>query len=799
MGRVLNHTQCTPKSCSGTPFSVSYSYDLAGNLLTGSNGVGVTLSYGYDAAARPTQVVSSMNDSQHPATLATIDPSVGYYPTGGLRKLTFANNLTQTAVFNSLLQPCRVNVNSSGTALGACADAIPSGNVQDFNYTFASGSNNGNVTSWTAVGAQAFTRAFSYDALNRLSTLNQTSGNATGCGSAFSVSWNYDAWGNRTDQNVTSGSCNAFHASVDANNRLSGAPYQYDAAGNLTQDASHHYFYDAENRLVQVEGTFGTCSTATACYLYDALGHRVEKQTGSAYVDYVHDLDGNVVSEYCTNCSGYTGWSEGYVYLGGSLLAQYAQGTTFFAHSDHLGSTRLLTGLGSNLVSNAGFESGETNWSSNNASLIVAVTDPTRAHSGSGYIQISESDPSTGPSIVGQPIAVQAGDQITFGGWVYLESGGGGALGWWMETMDANHNVTNWIGAGASPTTSGWTLQSNTYTIPSGVAYVALYATNWKPTSPAVIRVDDGFLIDNRSSLQITQSLDYLPFGELNSSDSAVTSHKFTGLERDGETGLDHTLFRKYSSTLGRWTTPDPASLSVASPAFPQSWNRYAYVENDPMDWIDPLGLCKNKPCMTGPQCRYPQNWSHCDHEPIALAEYCGITGELCASNNPNAANCTSFGIAVPCGSIGNGFAAISVIDYGKDPDLCIPNPSLCTTIFLIDLGTGGRGGGNTSGNPRCGAPPFPSCVPPTVSATPKLTFRPPSWQNFTHQFLPCYGGQLLGNFLGNDDQAGVTAGTIALASKLPKLGGPLLVLWTGLNAFKAGSDCAVASRAVYQ
>ncbi len=197
--------------------------------------------------------------------------------------------------------------------------------------------------------------------------------------------------------------------------------------------------------------------------------------------------------------------------------------------------------------------------------------------------------------------ALTAGMSISVAGFAFtrklsvLESAllpfGGGALGWWMETMDANHNVTNWIGADASPTTSGWTLQSNIYTIPSGVAYAALYATNWQPTSPAVIRVDDGFLIDNRSSLQVVQNLDYLPFGELNSSDSAVTSHKFTGDERDGETGLDHTLFRKYSSTLGRWTTPDPASLSVASPAFPQSWNRYSYVLNNPMNLLDPSGL----------------------------------------------------------------------------------------------------------------------------------------------------------------------------------------------------------------
>ncbi|HZS71437.1 MAG TPA: RHS repeat-associated core domain-containing protein, partial [Candidatus Acidoferrum sp.] len=42
---------------------------------------------------------------------------------------------------------------------------------------------------------------------------------------------------------------------------------------------------------------------------------------------------------------------------------------------------------------------------------------------------------------------------------------------------------------------------------------------------------------------------------------------------------------------VGRWTTPDPASLSVASPAFPQSWNRYSYVLNNPMNLLDPSGL----------------------------------------------------------------------------------------------------------------------------------------------------------------------------------------------------------------
>jgi len=69
---------------------------------------------------------------------------------------------------------------------------------------------------------------------------------------------------------------------------------------------------------------------------------------------------------------------------------------------------------------------------------------------------------------------------------------------------------------------------------------------------------------------------------------------KFTGLWRDDETGLDHTLYRKYSSTLGRWLSPDPMAGSIMNP---QSLNRYAYVMNNPVNFIDPLGLDE---CMTG-------------------------------------------------------------------------------------------------------------------------------------------------------------------------------------------------------
>src|ERR1019366_10518461 len=105
-----------------------------------------------------------------------------------------------------------------------------------YGFNYGSG-DNGNVMSWTATGAQSFSRSYAYDALNRLSTMSSPGSACSG------LSWSDDAWGNRTDQTVTGGTCNTFHQSADGNNRLSGTPYQYDAAGNMTHDASHSYTY----------------------------------------------------------------------------------------------------------------------------------------------------------------------------------------------------------------------------------------------------------------------------------------------------------------------------------------------------------------------------------------------------------------------------------------------------------------------------------------------------------------------------------------------------------------------------
>ena len=93
---------------------------------------------------------------------------------------------------------------------------------------------------------------------------------------------------------------------------------------------------------------------------------------------------------------------------------------------------------------------------------------------------------------------------------------------------------------------------------------------------------------------------DYFPFGEeiagaLRSATygyggATNTKQKFTGYERDDETGLDYAQARYMSSKQGRFTSVDPDGIGAAI-SEPQSWNGYAYVGNRPTVITDPSGL----------------------------------------------------------------------------------------------------------------------------------------------------------------------------------------------------------------
>jgi RHS repeat-associated protein len=102
-------------------------------------------------------------------------------------------------------------------------------------------------------------------------------------------------------------------------------------------------------------------------------------------------------------------------------------------------------------------------------------------------------------------------------------------------------------------------------------------------------------LVSNDNGVQ-TAIHAYYPFGaELNlPSETPVELMKFTGHERDqlasNPNTLDYMHARFEMGTMGRFLSVDPV---LGDPARPQTWNRYGYVENNPVRLTDPDGRCE--------------------------------------------------------------------------------------------------------------------------------------------------------------------------------------------------------------
>jgi eukaryotic-like serine/threonine-protein kinase len=110
------------------------------------------------------------------------------------------------------------------------------------------------------------------------------------------------------------------------------------------------------------------------------------------------------------------------------------------------------------------------------------------------------------------------------------------------------------------------------------------------------------------------------------------------------ETGLTHALFRQLSTAEGRWISPDPAGMAAVDPTNPQSWNRYAYVENTPVNAADPLGLhCPVY--VAAPNCGSKDTWGGGDN--WTYADWFGGGGGGGFSIGISGSACSDF---MPCG-----------------------------------------------------------------------------------------------------------------------------------------------------
>ncbi|MGC2831876.1 MAG: RHS repeat-associated core domain-containing protein, partial [Candidatus Acidiferrum sp.] len=85
---------------------------------------------------------------------------------------------------------------------------------------------------------------------------------------------------------------------------------------------------------------------------------------------------------------------------------------------------------------------------------------------------------------------------------------------------------------------------------------------------------------------QVNGSQGSYPFGDSWYSSNG-NEFAFTSYQRDAESGLDYAMARYYDSTAGRFCSADPVG---GQPDDPQTWDRYSYVRNDPINLTDPNG-----------------------------------------------------------------------------------------------------------------------------------------------------------------------------------------------------------------
>ena len=321
LGRVLTGKQTT----AGQEYLMSYGYDLAGNMTSETYPSGKVMLMEYEAAGRLAGVKKQGSATYYAgSSAADLSNRIGYTAHGAIATMKMGNGLWEHMSYNSRLQP---------EEIGLGTNSISSG-VFKLNYTYGTTDNNGNVQTqkMTIPGlSQSLFQSYSYDSLNRLEEARENQG--TGFGTQYwKQRFTYDRYGNRnfgagTTPNVM-GSDPVISQSNNRINILASPGYGYDLAGNLTSmpDAMGNATmeYDGENRQVKfTKGGSGAIST----YSYDGDGHRVKRVTSGVTTIFVYNIVGQLIAEYDDVTSPPQG-----------------SGGTSYLTTDHLGSTRVVTG-----------------------------------------------------------------------------------------------------------------------------------------------------------------------------------------------------------------------------------------------------------------------------------------------------------------------------------------------------------------------------------------------------------------------------------------------------------------------
>lgn len=363
--------------------SVNYqlitSYTLAGAVSSLTYPSGHTINNVFDNAGRLTTFGGNLGDG----TTRTYSTGIVYSSLGSLLKEQFGTN---TPVYhkrhhNSRGQLCDVRASTVNDEwdgdLGALANYYSTPWVLCGNGS----GNNGNVLmTQTIVNNVYFEDRYSYDALNRLTAVNEYLNGTTFSGTQ---QYDHDRWGNRTLKPAsTLGTYKELTVNT-AKNQLgvpTGQPgsMSFDDAGNLINDTytgNGSRTYDAENKMTSAVGT----NSQAQLYAYDAAGQRIKRTINGVETWQIYGFDGELLAEYAAN-AGASNPQREYGYRNEQLLVTAtAGGNQVVSWTNTVG----VSVAGASLTKTA-----STGWGNAGASSMQSIV------SGDGYVEVTASETS---------------------------------------------------------------------------------------------------------------------------------------------------------------------------------------------------------------------------------------------------------------------------------------------------------------------------------------------------------------------------------------------------------------------
>jgi RHS repeat-associated protein len=607
----------------GSPYQSQRGYNLAGSITSETYPSGRTVSYQYDAAGRLNDFSGNLGDG----TQRTYSTGIQYTSANALKQEQFG---TDTAVYNKLTYNVRqqlseIRVGTTANDTGWNRGALIN-HYSDQTWAGSGTDNNGTLKKQDVyipnddaiTGYSLTTQFYSYDALNRLQNVREVRDGAN----QWQQDYTLDRYGNRTINQSSWGGAPKPQYGVDATtNRLTaptGYSMTYDNAGYLTYDnyqggagGGGTRVYDAEGRMTSAQFVSG--QQQTAFYSYNAEGQRVRRQMGAGgEVWQVYGVGGELVAEYAAGAA-YTSPQKEYGYRGKELLVTAGVDQSNAPQTTYTASTQFSS------------TQGQGQWYYqywNGSSYIDMTWDATNNVWTAPQLYLWVWSNGQHPGSIGDSVRK----------WVAPRAGTVHVTG-----QVRKGDTTGGSGVNAKVLLNASTLFNQDIAYNDGVGYAvdltvtvaagdAVYfrvnangntnndSTAWDPTieyqstAPASLQwlISDQLgtprmVIDKTGTLSNVKRHDYLPYGEELSAGmggrttgqgyvSDSVRQKFTGYERDGETRLDFAEARYCSSSQGRFTSPDPLGASMSA-ADPQSFNRYAYTHNDPVNRTDPTGL----------------------------------------------------------------------------------------------------------------------------------------------------------------------------------------------------------------